>query len=520
MKVFAEGARAGEVPLPEAHGAQIFLSTKAAWNLEAAKANGGANLDNGLVAINSRSPPKPRRKVHRQLPVTVPGFVPIALDSNDSLTVAKGYQSRLLRDTPRPQVQLLEELTSFVQSWLKTHVRKVQPMGFEEWLSSTSYDEGRKAELRNAHASLRGGLPRKHDARKISSFVKTEGYDSYKNARLINSRGDKFKAFSGPAVKAIEQELYQQPEYVKHVPVPERPSKVEALVQDGLKYYSTDYTAFESHFTVDIMEALELQLYRHCLSGWAGLKLLCDTIAGENRMRTRAGVTAAAFAKRMSGEMTTSLANGFSNHMLTLFIVHKKGGILHGLVEGDDGLWATDVDLDKSDYEALGFTIKIIRVQDPRTASFCGLIYAKEGEIMRDPRHFFANFGWTSSMIHAGDTIMKQLLRAKALSTLHETPACPLVSELARLALERTAGVVPRFIEDGFHKIPSDTRSLVAREPSLETRELFAQLFGITPEAQLLCEQHIRAGRLDQVAQLLPPTSDMSHYFSRYVTTG
>lgn len=108
----------------------------------------------------------------------------------------------------------------------------------------------------------------------------------------------------------------------------------------------------------------------------------------------------------MSGDMCTSLGNGISNYLLAKFLVERKGGQLRGVFEGDDGLFSTTVLLDEKDYEKLGFTIKIERVDDPTRASFCGMIYTKSGEVVRDPRKVFQNFGWTSSCIHGGRKVM------------------------------------------------------------------------------------------------------------------
>lgn len=505
MKTYAHGFRVGEVPLPEPVHAAIVEAP--------------CPEDHPEECVVVGKIRRPRRKAFRQLPCSVPSFAPICADSNDPATVESGFSKRVLRqDLPTPVAARLQALKRFVAGWLDAHLPQVEPMAFEEWLASTSYNEQRKDELRLARAELRGGLPDKRQARKLASFVKTEGYDEYKHARLINSRGDTFKVFAGPAIKAIENVLYQEHEYVKHVPVDERAQLVASLRQAGLKYFVTDYTAFESHFTPAVMDALELQLYRHCLAGWRGVDTLCKVISGRNVMRTRSNVTGHCVAKRMSGEMSTSLANSFSNHMLALFIAHEEGATLRGFVEGDDGIWATDFDLKASKYAELGFTIKVEQVRDPSEASFCGLVFAESGQVVRDPRHFLANFSWTSSFIQAGDRIMHELLRAKALSCLHETPACPIVSALARKALEVTNGYEARFVSDGYHHYPVHlTTGPAAQVPSADTRDLFARRYGVSVEAQLLAEEAIAAGNYAAVTRYILPGADMEHYSSRYV---
>ena len=82
---------------------------------------------------------------------------------------------------------------------------------------------------------------------------------------MINSRCDAFKAWSGPLFKSIEEELYQQPEFVKHDTPDQRRVKVKQLRSTGVRYYATDYTAFESHFIPELMDSCECELYRWSL---------------------------------------------------------------------------------------------------------------------------------------------------------------------------------------------------------------------------------------------------------------
>lgn len=447
----------------------------------------------------------------------VPGYAPVCMDSNDPDTVECAFKQRLMRDVPPPQPGVLDRFRTFVRKFLEDNVPKTHEMEFGEWLESTSYNEQRKDQLRQAYEDLRGGRPSRKKASHIDTFVKSEFYPTWKHARMINSRSDAFKAWSGPKFKAIEDVIYALPEFIKHVPVPERPARISALKHAGSRYYATDFTAFESHFTPALLDACECELYRYCLSDCSDIEFLCDTLKGTNRMRTRTGVHADVEGRRMSGDMCTSLGNGFTNLMLAKFIVAEKGGNLTGFVEGDDGLFCTDVELNAKDYLNLGFTIKIEEVVDPCAASFCGMIFSESGEIIREPRRFVMGFGWTQSFINAGPKVMDELLRAKALSTAYETPQCPIVGAFAQYALRVTRDVNPRFIDDGFHVVP-DEINLVPFCPSLDTRILFEQMYGITVHTQLLIEQFVSRGDFSAVFSLMPPTGEQLDYTMKYVT--
>jgi len=463
------------------------------------------------------------RKVRRAMAMSldpecvVPGHTLVYMDANDPPTTQAAFAKRVCGEIPRFDPDLLDELRAFVQVWLAAHIAPVTPLSFEEWLLSTTYPESRKQELRDAHDQLRGMPPSEWQRRKIQCFQKTEGYPALKNARMINSRSDYFKAWSGPYFKAIEQEVYRQEEFIKHVPVCDRAAKVAALKRSGLRYWQTDFTAFEAHFVPEVMRAVECELYRHCLPTHpAAAAVICETITGVNDMRTRGGFRVSVKGRRMSGDMCTSLGNGFTNLMLAKFCAAKQGYELSGFVEGDDGLFATRADLKASMYAKLGFRIKIDEVAQPTEASFCGMVFADSGEIIKDPKKFIASFGWSTSFVGAGPVLRHELLRAKALSAVYEAPQCPIFGAMARRALVITRGVKPRFINDGYHQAPPDEGPLPPFSPSADTRSLFERLYGVSVETQLECERRIGAGDWS-ISGLVPPPADLAWYTARYV---
>ncbi len=62
----------------------------------------------------------------------------------------------------------------------------------------------------------------------------------------------------------IEKALFQLDPFIKKIPVPERGKYIYSMLYEpGAKYYASDYTAFETHFTADLMDAVEFELYRY-----------------------------------------------------------------------------------------------------------------------------------------------------------------------------------------------------------------------------------------------------------------
>jgi hypothetical protein len=424
-----------------------------------------------------------------------------------------------MRNLPVPDPELRRKFKAFVSDYVKKNYTPIQRMSFEEWLEGAPYTTQRKDQLREVYQELRGSHPTRDQAKKIDSFVKSEFYPTWKHARLINSRNDMFKAWSGPFFKAIENELYKHPAFIKHTPVPDRPAKIAALKKAGRRFFATDFTAYESHFEPDFMRDCECQLYRHLLGEGPDTEFLIAVITGQNELRTRTGLKAKLKGRRMSGEMNTSAGNGFSNKMLLLFNAAENGVYepdIEFYVEGDDGIISTPVELVESIYTRLGFTIKLQEIDDPCKASFCGMVFAESGEIIKNPYQFLQGFGWTSSFINAGPKIMDELLRAKALSAVYETPQCPIIGAFARYALSKTSHVHPRFISDGYHVLP-DVREVPAFRPNNDTRLLFEELYGISIPLQLLIESAAARGEMSEVACLLPPPPEVEEFASKYV---
>jgi len=418
--------------------------------------------------------------------------------------------------------EVLDDLKNFVYNYVKTHYEPiiVRP-DFEEWLDGTDNPQHRKDELRRAHEENQGQLPPEHACQRVKNFIKLEDYPFYKHARWINSRSDRFKVFCGPFFKKIEEVVYAAEgdvKFIKHIPVADRPKVLESIPK-GMSYYGTDFTSFEKHFTKEIMQAIEFVLYDYMLPCMTKLEKEClfNTLSGYNRLKSRLGFKAVVKARRMSGEMCTSLGNGFTNMMLALYLAHIKNGHIYGYVEGDDGIFATDFPLLAEDYKKLGFEIKIISHERISDASFCGMIFADAGEIIRCPVAFLSKFGWTSTDLGAGENVKLGLLRAKALSACYETPQCPIVGVVARYALSKTEGVAARFVYDGYHKpIPRDSLNLQPFQPKEETRVLFSRIFHVSVDTQLLIESMINKGDFD-VSRLLPLSRDGLHYTTRYV---
>jgi hypothetical protein len=475
-------------------------------------------VDQGEIDIFLGHITRSRRRMFRRLPFGwIWGYGPICVDTNDPETQYYGMVKRLARDLPSPNPFLLARIRGFIRKWLADNVDPIGPQDvlllFEQWLEHTSYNEQRKTALRATWESMYCTNPTPEQLHRVKAFIKTEFYSDFKFARWICSRVDETKVWWGPWCKLVEHALFRLPYFVKNLTVDQRKARVRSMpIRDYI--IGTDFTAFESHFTLEVLQSFEFLLYDHVLSGWMELNVLKEMLGGCNRVSTRLGTKAVIDARRMSGDMNTSLGNGFTNLMLIEFFLQD---VAHDvLVEGDDGLIVSDGDLSELEYEKAGFSIKIDHFTCVGEASFCGLVFGDSGQVIKDPYKFLMGAGWTEHLLNAGDDKLWELVVAKAMSCLAETPHCPIVAAWALSALSHApAGVKPRWFEDGYHGKPTSIDYSFA--PTDDTRLLFEKKYNISVSLQLQCERLIEMGDFIELARVLPAPSPSFAYFSMFM---
>jgi hypothetical protein len=465
----------------------------------------------------------------RRLPYgAIYGYAPLHADTNDPEVQRGAFHKRLFRDLPEACVDY-QDLAKFVFKFCEKYLEPLDTiMPFDDWIENVeSYNETRREQLRQAREKCLRQFPGVYKSGHIDSFLKTERYLTFKHARQINSRTDAFKAYAGPIFKSIEKAVYQLDWFVKEESISSRVQRVERLMAGWKHYYNTDYTAFESHMTPQVLRSVECVVYSYMFQKYPDAARNIELVlAGKNRIRTRYGLSASCFGRRMSGDMCTSLGNGLTNLLIIAYVFHLKGiefddNAYDLIIEGDDAIIACDIELTIEDFTNVGFTIKIIEAADPRCLEFCGLVFTSSHQVVRDPQKFFSGLAWTHSFLAAGDTIMMQLLRAKCLSALAEAPDCPITSALAWYCLQKTEGYTPRFVVDYmFQRIAQDLSSPDLGRmpcPTTDTRLLFAQRYNIPLDKQMVIEQCIFRGDMHSVGLLMPPTFDIGYFSAHFL---
>jgi len=458
-----------------------------------------------------------RRAQACTLPVFLGGAVYPHPDCNWPDMLRNGAKHRAGRKLPPVRIE------NFWEKFQKFILEKILPeffgevldyneeINFEEWLSKTNYPEWRKEELRKVYAEL-GNIYDKNNFI-VKLFMKDEFYPGVKHGRGIYARVDEAKVIFGPIIKKIEEIVYKHPAFVKHVAVDKRPQYIyDRLFKPGCKYLATDYTSFEAHMSKEMFQLIEYFIYKHFVGKtntqmFSIIELMERVVSGKNIIKNKY-FSGYIHARRMSGEMTTSLGNGLINYCLMKFACYLRNIDTIGVVEGDDGLFAVDqsVVFDAQIFKDMGCMVKLDEHNYLETAGFCQNVFDIEERInIVDPIKILCNFGWCQTKyLHASHKTKMKLLRVKALSMLFQCAGCPIVHVLASRLLYLTksynlgnllnkaySGYWERQLKGGIEAMNVVEKLNVSITSS--SRMLMADKFGISPSSQLAIEENIRS---------------------------
>jgi len=461
-----------------------------------------------LNAISEQEEPvrikiqKMRDRVYigRSLGFHVEGAAPLGPSIKDQKNAILGIQHRIKRATPKLSNKMLREFRTVVRMFCKRHFVPLEAdvdLSIETWLAGSNYNERRKEQLRNCYER-----DLKNSDFRNKRHTKCEFYPEPKHARSILSRMDRYKCEVGPLFKQIEEEIYKHPAFIKTVPTLDRPRYMfDMMHRPGCKYMATDHTSFEAHIKSEIMKVCEINLYSY----------MCKNIDRKYISHIRRALLEkqSCFQEdlefncdaRMSGDMNTSLGNGFTNLMIMEYLRIKKGwSELVGVVEGDDGLFlVSGQEMTVDDFDSIGFCIKQTIHESVGEAGFCKLY--NDGETfdnLLDPKSALLACGWSRSRsIVGGKKKLIQLAKSKAYSLLAEGPSNPITRSMALWVLRCTESVrFPKISSTDspwhvrHHYVKMSELMLRTKPPTLSQRSFFEDKFGISPELQLQVEEY------------------------------
>lgn len=333
-------------------------------------------------------------------------------------------------------------------------------------------------------------------------FVKGERYSKYKYPRGIHACSLDDKCLLGRVVKSVEESVYSQlsQHFLKHIPTRLRAREIRSrLERSGSVYLGLDVTSWESSITVDISSAVEIPLFTHMCGDLCPdeLKYICRQILTKHKIHYR-DFSVKVSGGRMSGDLWTSLGNGFINLMIVKYVCASLGYDADGVVEGDDGLFRCDGPIPTEDmFARLGFSSRCEVFHDVGEAGFCKMKFDSCDCQVTDAVERLVKFGWTR-YVGASQKCRINLLYTKALSLKSEFPQCPMLTAFADYVIRVVLGVPGRrrlvFDEDrGWtaRKIETATAWMEARGViRSQTRLFYEHLFGVTVDEQLSVESY------------------------------
>lgn len=384
------------------------------------------------------------------LPSGISGAVLPCADIRD--TAFLGALKRILSLPPQIDEELFDRFTTFVDEQISLIPILMNEPSFEQWIEEVNQPESRKQEYRVAFekyklnklkfdklAEVYGTDDYVTDIEfekwlQIAAFIKSEWYLEVKPNRGINPRNIEYMPAVGPSYAEISKIIFSMPEFIKYIPIKDRPKYIyNKLSNAGSICVQTDYKSFENSFTRRIQENIEMRLYKHCLTRYPWLYNLCHAQCINNKIYSPS-MNIQMECARMSGEMCTSLGNGFTNLMLMRFFC-KEHHITdaQGVIEGDDGLFTYHgPPLYESFFNQLGFQIDISE-KDLNEASFCGNIFTEESlKTLADPLEVMATASYSMQGVGARPIELNKLCYLMGYSILCQYGNCPILANFAR----------------------------------------------------------------------------------------
>jgi hypothetical protein len=399
---------------------------------------------------------------------------------------------------------------------------------FDEWLEGTNYTGSRRKELEKIHNE--GGVL-SWELLISESFLKDEGYMSWKYPRGINSYSDLSKTIFGPVFKAIDKATFNHKWFVKGMDISERPDLMFELFGES-PVVETDFTSFEVHHRgvfSDIIHYWIMHMSRGLNLPNYLKKMLAVAIKGCNVTKF-SGVEIHVPQTLMSGAVWTSSSNGVLNLLIMSYLwsfdasvppkerAHRAFSSFNGLIEGDDGICSA-FECDQSLVNHLGIDLKLEIKPNFGCASFCGINCAMgRREVLYDCRKFLRNFFiLPGRLINAKKSTRDSYMRAKALSYLHDFHDCPIIGPIAFSVCEMTKslninGVVGYMDMYKRERLTKNLQKLSKGDDWLRTkpnivpqvREHYQRVFGVSVEKQIeletafLTNPHVKGCDLSQ----------------------
>jgi hypothetical protein len=369
----------------------------------------------------------------------------------------------------------------------------------------------------------------------------------YKWARWINARSDRYKAWIGPVVSALEKLVYGIPEFIKKVPADQRAKLIIDLI-DPLtgKLIATDWTNFEATHGPIVMRAVVTTVYLYLTSrNPLARERIMEHLrvrTGTQRLTQREFTIHLYWAILLSGEMDTSLNNGLFNLVTAYYSAWVKSGRTldltrqYGFVEGDDGLFKFPEQCVpvSADYTKFGGKCVVDHPDSIHTASFCGNVVDPDNLVLiTDPLKFLHNLPYVGKKdLRSGEKRTSMILLSKAMSGAHSYNGAPVISPICWHIIRRFSRYLPlmdQFLLETnhlgvFHR--EEALSALAyvrthgeRLPTMTSRVFMERVFKLSANEQFRLEHTIPAVPDDGFYQISDRHFHVDHFNSFHLSS-
>lgn len=433
-------------------------------------------------------------------------YCPPTPDRDDVGNIVAGISHRIGRVKPNARRIKRSVLDRVLDDFFPA--RGSLTMDFDVWLEGTQYTQTRKKQLRTLRERMMSGEVQPDHRCKM--FIKAEGYDTYKNPRMICSRDDTMKVTYGPIFKPIEDYVFSMPMFIKHVPVCDRARYIVDYIGPGnYDYIVNDHTSFETHAHTTMAD-FEFAVYERLLST-VDFELI-QPLLGAQKLYCF-GATATVHS-RMSGEMNTSLGNGLANFLSFAYLMYEHGAEkadIKCIIEGDDAIFCIPKTFKyrptPSDFSSIGFVVVMDNKDTLGTCGFCSTYFAEDGSaVVVDPAKVFTRMPITFSRPHGR---VEDLRFSKALSCCVEYRGVPILQALGqRLLKEYPTGKL--VVTDWWDRqMLTLSKPYTPIEITDQARNMFEKMFGWNHVRQVEFESFLKECPLDRIFAndyFTPPT--------------
>lgn len=465
--------------------------------------------DSEIVAF-IESYTKPYRKPAAfQLPGGSAYCCPYA-DSGEAVNTLIGATHRLLnkkdKDYSEETLQELEKASMYIYMMMP-------PFDIEEFTPLEEILKGKSGAVIKAYLEAADDYDdiETKDFYSIKAFSKWEAYDTIKHNRNIFPRSLEFRAMCMCYMYAAQKHFFKFiTNNIKGLDARGKEKKVQECLDKFLSVMMSDYTSFESHATVKIMERIEIPFFTRMILGLPGgdifLKIF-GSVAALNEIVGQA-FKAYVMARRQSGEVQTSWFNFLLNFCFIQAAFKATSGSYceKVLCEGDDIILSAETWVIEKVAKWLkdaGVDIKIEHKDQLWKASFCGMHYTDDGRHVVNPIRAILRMGWANPQyLRSRKSVHEALMWMKATSCLCEHPSNPMTSAYCKRIIDFYCPN-PTMVNRLMNKMKADVytkdkmyhalnTTVSDEEPSLTQRLAVEELFDIHIDEQLEFENYVK----------------------------